>query len=816
MNADALEALFTERGWDAQPFQREAWDAYARGASGLIHAPTGTGKTLAAWLGPASEAVSDPRDGLQVLWITPLRALAADTRDHLESSARDLGLAWNVGRRTGDTTAAERRKQRKRLPEALVTTPESLSLLLSDVDVAQRFGGLRAIVVDEWHELLSSKRGVQLELCLARLRALAPDLRTWGLSATLGNLDEARDALLGPDFDGECVRIEGPPGEATSIRSVLPPSIERFPWAGHLGTTLLPAVLEQLDAASSTLLFTNTRSQAELWHDALRAARPEWSDVIALHHGSVDADLRAEIEARLRDGELRCVVCTSSLDLGVDFHPVDQVVQVGSPKGVARLLQRAGRSGHRPGGVSDVLCVPSHAFELIEIAAARRAATGGAIEARRPLRRSLDVLAQHLVTLALGDGFDVDATLAEVRTTHAFAALSDDEWRWVLDFVTRGGQALQGYPEYRRVVIEDGVGRVVEKDIARRHRMTIGTITSDADMTVRWASGGRLGSVEEGFVSRLRRGDVFLFAGRTLELVRVKDMTAYVRRATKSAGSVPRWQGGRMPLSSRLAEAVLDVLSDGVDARDAEADAVRPMLALQAQVSELPSREIFLVERVTTREGHSTFFYPFAGRLAHEALALLVASRLARARPATFTIAVNDYGFELLGDHPFDVDEDALRALLSTDALVEDVLAASNETEAARRRFRDIARIAGLVFPGYPGRGKTARQVQASSGLIFDVLERYDGDNMLLDQARREVLDEQLDLRRAREALDAIAARRLVVTHPERLSPLAFPLWAERLQSTVVSTETWRARVMKMAARLEKAADAKSPSRSAR
>ncbi len=807
-----IESWYEARGWDVLPFQRQAWSAFDRGASGLIHAPTGTGKTLAAWLGPVASALDavDPGRGLQVLWITPLRALAADTRKHLQASVDELELDWSVGLRTGDTTAAERAKQRRRLPHALITTPESLSLLLSDKDVAGRFGALRAVVVDEWHELLGSKRGVQLELCLSRLRSVAPAVCTWGLSATLGNLTEARDVLLGTQA-GERVMIDGPRGKNVTIRSVIPPRMERFPWAGHLGLTLLPSVLQRLDSAETTLLFTNTRSQAEVWHRALIDARPDWADDIALHHGSVDGELRRTIEQRLRDGEVRCVVCTSSLDLGVDFHPVEQVIQVGSPKGVARLMQRAGRSGHRPFETSTVHCVPSHAFELVEIAAARRALDADRLEARRPLRRSLDVLAQHLVTLALGDGFDVAGTLREVRTTHAFAELSDAEWMWVLDFITRGGQALQGYPEYRRVEIVEGVGRVTDRKIATRHRMTIGTITSDADMSVRWASGGRLGSIEETFIARLRRGDTFLFAGRTVELVRIKDMTAYVRRAKKRTGSVPRWQGGRMPLSSQLARAVLEVLADGLDADDPELQAVRPMLALQSEVSALPAPDVLLVEHVESREGHSVFFFPFAGRLAHEGLALLVAYRLSQRRPSTYTLAVNDYGFELLGDQAFAEDEADIRSLFSTDNLVEDILACSNMTEAARRRFRDIARIAGLVFPGYPGRGKTARQVQASSGLLFDVFERYDSENQLLEQARREVLEDQLDLARLGRALARVDDQRVVVTRPARLTPLAFPLWAERLQSTVVSSERWRDRVMKMAARLERAAERSVP-----
>ncbi|WP_405243058.1 ligase-associated DNA damage response DEXH box helicase [Lentisalinibacter salinarum] len=804
-----LQAWFDERGWRLFDFQREARDAYLAGESGLIHSPTGSGKSLAAWLGPLAEAAAagGADGGPRVLWITPLRALAVDTRENLADAAAALGSDWRVEVRSGDTSQSVRARQRRRPPEALVTTPESLSVLLSYADGASWFRRLACVVVDEWHELLGTKRGVQLELCLARLRSIAPGLRTWGLSATLANLAEARDVLLGPGTAGRLVRGHAP--KTVRIRSVLPETLERFPWAGHLGVRLLPAVVEAIESKGSTLLFTNTRSQAELWFQGLVDARPDWVGRIALHHGSIDRKLRQRIEDGLRAGELRCVVCTSSLDLGVDFSPVDQVMQVGSPKGVARLLQRAGRSGHQPGAVSEVLCVPTHAFELVEIAAARRAAEQGRIEARRPLLRSLDVLAQHLVTVALGGGFEAEAMRAEVSRTHAFAGISDAEWGWVMDFVTRGGQALQGYPQYRRVEAVDGRYRVTDRGIGQRHRMGIGTIASDTAMNIRWLTGGSLGTIEESFVSRLQRGDRFLFAGRLVELARVRDMTAYVRRAKKGRRTVPRWQGGRMPLSTELADSVLEVLAAAGSGADepAEVNAVAGLLDLQRRWSRLPVPGELLVEVTRSREGVSLFCYPFAGRLVHEGLATLIAWRLSRETPATFTLSANDYGLELLCREEPAIDEERLTRLFAPGDLEVDLLACMNTGEIARRRFRDIARIAGLVFQGYPGRGKSTRQIQASSGLIFDVLERYDSDNLLLDQARREVLESQLEARRMREALAAIGGKRIVIERPERLTPLAFPLWAERLQSQIMSSETWRDRVERMAASLERAAE---------
>lgn len=803
--APALE-WFAREGREVLAFQRRAWEAYLEGRSGLIHSPTGSGKTLAAWVGPLLEAGSGEAGGLRCLWITPLRALARDTTDGLASAAGSLGVPWRVEMRTGDTGQAARGRQRARPPAALVTTPESLSVMLSHADAQRLLAGVRSVVVDEWHELLGSKRGVQLQLCLARLRRLAPGLKTWGLSATLGNLEQAMDVLLGPGHDGELIRGDVP--RDIRIRALVPPEVERFPWAGHLGIRLLPRVVDAVASSGTVLMFTNTRSQAELWHEAVTAARPDWRDRIALHHGSVDRKRREAIEQGIAEGSLKCVVCTSSLDLGVDFSPVDRVIQVGSPKGVARLMQRAGRSGHRPGVTSEVLCVPTHAFELVEIAAARRAWEAGRIEARTPPVLCLDVLAQHLVTLAAGGGFLEADALAEARSTHAFAAMGEAAWRWVMDFVTRGGPALSAYPEFRKLRREADRWVVADATTARRHRMAIGTIASDSAMNVCWSSrgGGRLGTVEESFIARLRPGDRFLFSGRLVELVRVRDMTAWVKQAKSGGRTVPRWQGGRMPLSTELAGTVVELLA-GAEVGDApELAAVRGLVGIQRDWSRLPRPDELLVERISSREGHHLFVYPFAGRLVHEGLATLMAFRLSRRAPATFTLSFNDYGLELLSPEPFAEDPGAIAAALSPDGLADDLAACVNLSEIARRQFRDIARIAGLVFPGYPGRGKTTRQVQASSGLIFDVLVRYDAGNLLVDQARREVLDSQLEAQRLRRTLEDAGRRRLVVVEPRRLTPLAFPLWAERLQSQVISSEDWRTRVRRVAERLEKAA----------
>ncbi len=800
-----IEAFLASRGQQVQAFQRRAWQAYADGSSGLVHAPTGSGKTLAAWGGAVRELLGGPGRGLQYLWITPLRALAADTARALELPLRHAGVDDAVALRTGDTSAYRKKKLMDRPPPALVTTPESLAVMLSYADAPARMKSLRGVFVDEWHDLVDSKRGVLLQLALARLRGWNPGMRIWGLSATLGNLEEAAAALVG--VDTEPVIVAGELDRPVVLESLLPESVDRFPWAGRVGIRQLKAVIERIGSAESTLLFTNTRSQAEIWFNAIEAVC-DWPDRVALHHGSIARELRERAERGLADGSLKCVVATASLDLGVDFSPVDQVLQVGSPKGAARLIQRAGRSGHRPGGTARIVCVPTHALEIAELAALRERLRTGRVEPRSPLKLALDVLAQHVVTAALGGGADADALFDEVRTTHAFAGLERRQWRWVLDFVIRGGPALEAYPAFQRVIEDRGRLQVPNRRIAMLHRLNIGTITADGALKVQFQKGGSLGMVEERFLTRLRPGERFVFAGRVLELVRIRDMVAYVRAAKTNKAQVPAWQGGRLPLSTLLADGLLELFerfaADRLPASE-EARAAAPLLALQRSVSALPARDRLVIEGVSSREGHHWFVFPFAGRLAHEGLAALLAWRIARDRPVTFSITVNDYGFELLSGDPVALGERAWRALLDPDDLERDIVESMDAANLAKYRFRDIARIAGLVQQGYPGKGKAIRQIQASSGLIFDVLSEHDAGNLLLDQARREVLEAQLEVSRIRHVLERSRDQVLALNAPERLTPLAFPLWADRLRAHL-SSEDWQARVERMLGRLEKSA----------
>lgn len=806
-----LEDWFASRRWRSLPFQRAMWRHYLAGESGLLHTPTGSGKTLAMFGGPLLQAMIDPPPSprrasavrpLQVLWVTPLRALASDTARALQTVVDGLGLGWRVGLRSGDASNRERRQAREGRIDVLVTTPESLALLLSYPDTLPRMQRLRCMVVDEWHELLGNKRGVLLQLNLAVLRQAAPASQLWGLSATLGNLHEARDVLL--PGRPEAPIVQGVRPRPLSVRSLLPDPGERFPWAGHLGLAQLPRVLDALMQARSSLLFTNTRAQAELWHQALAAVWPEEPDTLALHHGSLDPVLRQQVEDGLRAGALRCVVATSSLDLGVDFPEVEQVLQLGSPKGVARLRQRAGRARHRPGASGSILCVPSHALELAEYAAVRRALAGNVVEARRPPTLPLDVLAQHAVSRALAGGFDSADLLAQVRRTHAFASLGDDQWQAVLTFVVQGGQALAQYPDFHKVVRDaDGWYRMHDRRQALRHRLSIGTISSDGSVRVQFLRGGSLGAVEEQFASRLRRGDRFQFAGRLLELVQLRDMTAFVRLARgRGEGIVPRWQGGQLPLSMPLGRELEWVLSGADDS--AESRWLSPLLALQQRLSALPGPAHLLVEDVRRREGQFLFVYPFAGRHVHEALAALLALRCTRRQRNSIGYAVNDHGLVLAPAQAIDLDAAQWRALFSTDQLLDDLRAAVNLGELARRQFRGIARVAGLLVPSLPGgMPRALRQLQASAGLLYDVLREHDPDHLLLALAEQEVLNDSLDMPGLQQVLAKVRMQTLSVQRPASLTPLGFPLWAERLRGQF-SNEDWRTRVQRAAQQLER------------
>jgi ATP-dependent helicase Lhr and Lhr-like helicase len=795
----AAEQWLAARGWQAFDFQREVWAAIAQGRSGMLHATTGSGKTYAVWLGILEQLLArhpaNAAEPLRALWLTPMRALASDTTRALTEPLRELAPGWTIGQRTGDTSSAERARQDRRFPTVLVTTPESLTLMLTREHAREELGGIGYVVVDEWHELIGSKRGVQTQLALARLWQLNPQLVTWGLSATLGNLQEAMEVLCHSGVAHgapEPALVRGRIDKTLVIDTLIPPDPGKYSWAGHLGARMQQPVVDEIAKSGTTLVFTNVRSQAEIWYQLLLESKPEWAGQIALHHGSIEKATREWVEQGLKEGTLRAVVATSSLDLGVDFLPVERVLQIGSAKGVARMMQRAGRSGHAPGRASRVTLVPTNTMEIIEAAAARRAAQAGRVEERESPDKPLDVLVQHIVTIALGGGFAADELFDEARGAWAYRSLTREQFDWALAFCERGGRSLAAYPDYHRIVLgEDGRYHVKDRAIAKRHRLGIGTIVSDAAMQVKYMSGANIGTIEEGFIARLREGDCFFFAGKLLEFIRVRDMAAYVRKATRRKGTVPTWQGSKMALSTELGDAVLEMMQRAAqgDFFEPELEAARPMLQTQARLSRIPTPDSVLIETFRSREGWHVYIYPFAGRHVHLGLASLLAWRLARDKPNTFSMSVNDYGFELVSAEEFDLAPVADGRVFSTDNLLHDVLASLNSTELAQRRFREIARVAGLVFSGYPGQPKSARQLQASSSLFFEVFRKYDQDNLLLGQAENEVLSQELEISRLRATLTRMLRKTLQLVHLKHPSPMSLPLMVERFREQLTTEQ---------------------------
>ncbi len=858
-------------------FQEETWKQILQGNSGLVNAPTGCGKTFSVFMGALIRFINNNPDnyaskknnGLQLLWITPLRALAKDIGRAMEEVIDELGMQWKVAIRNGDTEISERQKQKRNMPEVLIITPESLHLLLAQKGYREIFKALKTIAVDEWHELLGSKRGVQVGLAISRIIRVAgeramennelstgngqqatgntetqsiknktqnSELRTqnlelkttnykpqttnlciWGISATIGNLEEAKKVLLAP-LHQEGIIIKANLSKQTEVLSVIPPEIEKYPWAGHLGLKLVQNVVSIIEESNTTLVFINTRGMSERWYQTILTVAPQLAGAIALHHGSIEQELRTWVEEALHAQKLKAVVCTASLDLGVDFRPVDTVIQVGSPKGVSRFLQRAGRSGHRPGDVSKIWFLPTHSLELVEAAALKQAIKEQVIESREPMLLCFDVLIQYLCTLAIGEGFREEEIFEEVCSTHCFSEMTKDEWREVLYHITHGGKALENYDEYKKVEVENGVYRIRNRRIAMRHRMQIGTIVSDAMMKVKFISGGYIGVIEESFITRLEQGDVFTFGGYNLELVAIKDMTVYARKSNSKKSIVPSWMGGRMSLTANLGMMLRKTFNKAseltrVDPErsdlDVELKALQPLFQLQQQLSYIPQANELLIEHIEDKDGYHLLVYPFEGRQVHEAISSLMAYRISKITPITFSIAMSDYGFELLSDKPIPVDDTNVYELFALDNLITDIQKSVNAVEMAMRKFRDIAVIGGLIFQGYPGEQKKARHLQSSAGLLFKVLSEHDPNNLLLRQAYQEVFDQQMEEVRLRNALQRIQNNRIIIMFPQRLTPLSFPIIVDGLSRYNLSSERLEDRVKRMQQQLEKAPTAK-------
>ena len=783
----------------------------------MLNAPTGSGKTYALWVAFVLDYIKNNPDyktkhkpGLKAIWITPLRALSVEIAQAAQRFADGLDTQLTVGIRTGDTPQAERAKQKKKMPDLLVTTPESLQLLLTSKGYDKVFKNTTAIVIDEWHELLGSKRGVQVELGLSRLKTIAPQLRIWGVSATIGNLNQAREVLLGPESQAfkNSALIKANLGKTYKVESIIPETMEKFPWRGHMGLHLLEEVVPIINNSKTTLLFTNTRAQCELWFQKLMHKHPEFAGEMAMHHGSINKETRLWVEEAIRNESLKAVICTSSLDLGVDFAPVESIIQIGGPKGVARFLQRAGRSGHQPGKESVIYFLPTHAIELIEASALGKAAINQVVEDRIPYLLSFDVLIQYLTTLAVSDGFYPAEIYQEVKQTFCFQAMSDEQWRWILNFITKGSQSLQAYDEYKKIEIEeDGKFKVNSRSVAMRHRLQIGTIVGDAALQVKYLKGGYIGTVEEWFISKLKPGDVFTFAGRNLELYRIKGMQVLVKKAkTKKQARVVSWMGGRLTLSAQMSELLREELYSAnlpLEEQTRELQALKDIFERQRVESIVPTDDQFLIETFKSREGYHHIFYPFEGRFVHEALGSLLAYRISLLSPITFSIAFNDYGFEILSDQQIDMQQVLDNDLFTSAYLFEDLQKSLNSTEMARRKFRDIAVISGMVFTGFPGKIIKNKHLQSNSQLLFEVFRDYEPENLLFQQAYRETFEHQLEEGRLRIALERIEQQEIVVKNCKKATPFSFPIITDRLREKL-SSEKLEDRIKNMLKYLDK------------
>ena len=589
-----------------------------------------------------------------------------------------------------------------------------------------------------------------------------------------------------------------------TVKSIIPKKMETFPWRGHLGLQLMEFVVPIINNSKTTLLFTNTRSQCEIWFQKILEKHPEYAGEIAMHHGSINKETRTWVEQAIRDERLKAVVCTSSLDLGVDFAPVETVVQIGGPKGVARFLQRAGRSGHRPGIESVIYFLPTHAIELIEASALQKAVKQNSVEDRLPYLNSFDVLLQYLTTLAISDGFYPNDIFPEIKQTFCFQAISEDQWQWLLNFIVLGSQSLQTYDEYKKVEIEeDGKFKVNNRGIAMRHRFQIGTIVGNAHLSVKYQSGGYIGSIEEFFISKLTRGDVFTFAGRNLEFIRIKDMQVHVKNSKKKTNKVPSWAGGRMTLSAQMSELLREEMytaNQDVKYQSKEIRSLSDLFKRQRRESIVPNTNEFLIETFKTRDGHHHIFYPFEGRFVHEAMGSLLGYRISLLSPITFSLAFNDYGFELLSDQEIDMQQVLDNNLFSTDYMSDDLYKSLNATEMARRKFRDVAVISGMVFTGYPNKSIKMKHLQSNSQLLFDVFRDYEPENLLFQQAFRETFEHQLEEGRLRLALERLATQEIVWKPCEKPTPFSFPLITDRMRREKLSSEKLADRIKKMAA----------------
>lgn len=769
-----LAAWFAQRGWQVRRHQAEMLAQSDAGRHALLVADTGAGKTLAGFL-PTLAAFCPSRlgdgaepDGLHTLYVSPLKALAHDVQRNLMHPIADLGLPLRVETRSGDTPSERKARQRARPPHVLLTTPESLHLLLSYPEAATLFAGLQRIVIDEVHAFATTKRGDLLALALARLQAINPALQRAALSATLADPDSYR-GWLAPWGDLDSVAlIEGEPGAPAEVEVLLPQD-QRVPWGGHAATWAIPQLYAAIRANRTTLVFTNTRFLAEYIFQKLWDANADTLP-IGIHHGSLSKEARRKVEAAMARGELRALVCTASLDLGVDWGDIDLVVQMGAPKGSSRLLQRIGRANHRLDCPSRALLVPGNRFEFLEAIAASEAVADGQRDGEAFRPGGLDVLAQHVMAAACAGPFDEAALLAEVRSALAYAWVDHDTWQRVLQFVATGGYALKAYDRFQRIVREPGgLWRLTHPQQAVRFRLNAGIIIDSEMVEVRFRNGRSLGRVEEGFAAGLAPGDTFRFSGLDLEVEAIRE-TELLVRAARRTGQIPSYMGARMPLTTHLADRVQALLADRAG-WGAFPDDVREWLEMQDFRSLLPEPGMLLVESFPERGKHYTVYHTFAGWPANQSLGMLITRRMEDRALGPLGFVASDYSLAVWGLHP--VDDPA--ALLSPDILAHEFIEWVENSYLLRRAFREVAVISGLVERQQPGQRKTGRQVTFSTDLIYDVLRKYEPDHLLIAAAWADARARMTDIDRVADLLDH-AARRLRHVRLDRVSPLAVPV----------------------------------------
>jgi ATP-dependent Lhr-like helicase len=768
---EPFAAWFARQGWTPRAHQVRLLEAAGRDV--LLVAPTGGGKTLAGFLPSLIALNAAPRAGLHTLYVSPLKALAADIARNLMRPVGDLSLAITIATRTGDTPAAERRRQRESPPNILLTTPESLAVLLTAPEAAATFAPLSAIVIDEVHALAGGKRGDQLSLCLARLATIAPAARRIGLSATVAHEAPLAAYVSRDGAGGDVERIKVSDGAPPEIAMILPG--ERLPWSGHMGLAAAPEILSRIRSAGMTIVFVNTRAQAELLFQELWKLN-DATLPIAIHHGSLEPEQRRRVEQAMAEGRLRAVVATSSLDLGIDWGGVDQVLQVGAPKGVSRLLQRVGRANHRMDEASRAVLVPANRFEVLECEAAILGVAAGELDGDPPGPGGLDVLAQHVLGTACAGPFHPDALYAEVRGAAPYAALSRRDFDDVLAFVETGGYALSAYDRWHKL-FRDSEGRlhVRTERIARQHRMNIGTIVEEPLLKVRYAGrgGAALGEVEEYFVTMLTPGDTFMFAGRLLRFLGLRETTCEVADGGDGDPKVPAYAGGRMPLTTGLADRVRAMLQDA-STWGAFPAPVREWLAMQKLRSSLPGRNDLLVETFPRGERFYLVAYCFEGRNAHQTLGMLVTRRMERFGMVPLGFVATDYVLACWSAR----EPTGVARLFEQDMLGDDLEAWMAESSMLRRTFRNVAVIAGLIERHLPGAEKNRRQVSVNSDLIYDVLRRHQPDHILLRATRADAAGGLTDVGRIAGLLARVRGR---VRHRvlSRVSPLAVPVLLE-------------------------------------